>query len=178
MWSHPNIKNVAWRRVGLTVALLAGLTVLGGCGFKPLYGTDDDGGGVATELSYVAIPEQRQRLGQLVRNKLLSTMSPPGGPVAEKYILEFTSTSNANDLVIESNTDISRRLYKLSVEYRLISKTSNKVVHRGKTFSHVAYDRVSSEFSNIQAESNVRERAAHQVADDIRTRLAAYFSSY
>lgn len=169
--------NVDWRRIGLTVALLAGLTALGGCGFKPLYGTNEDGGQVASELSYVAIPEHRDRLGQLVRNKLLSTMSPAGGPQAEKYILEFTPSSNANDLVIESNTDISRRLYKLSVEYRLINKTSNKVVHQGKTFSHVAYDRVRSEFANIQAESNVRERAAHQVADDIRTRLAAYFSS-
>lgn len=177
MLSHLEHKSLDWRRFGLAIALLAGLTVLGGCSFKPLYGTNEDGSGVASELSYVAIPEHRDRLGQLVRNKLLSTMTPPGGPALEKYILEFTPISNANDLVIESNSDVSRRLYKLSVEYQLISKSSNKVVHRGKTFSHVAYDRVSSEFANIQAESNVRERAAHQVADDIRTRLAAYFSS-
>lgn len=177
MWSHLEHRYIAWRRAGMAAALVAGLSMLGGCGFKPLYGVSSDGGRIAAELAYVGIPERRDRLGQLIRNKLLSTMSPPGGPTAEKYILEFSPAPDTNDLVIESNADISRRLYKLSVEYRLIDKSSNKVVHQGKTFSHVAYDRVTSEFANIQAETNVRERAAFQVADDIRTRLAAYFSS-
>ena len=79
--------------------------------------------------------------------------------------------------VIEANSDVSRRLFVLNVEYRLIDNATDKVLHQGKTFSHVAYDRVRSEFANIQADTDVRERASIEVANDIRTRLAVYFSS-
>jgi hypothetical protein len=47
----------------------------------------------------------------------------------------------------------------------------------GKTFSQVSYDRTTSDFSNVQAETNAMERAAKEIGNDIRTRLAAYFSS-
>ena len=154
-----------------------GLPVLTGCGFKPLYGVTQDGSSVATELSYVTIPEPRDRMAQLIRNNLLSTMSPAGRPLGDRYRLEYKVKTSTNDLVVERDTDVSRRQFRLAVDYSLIDTKSNKEVHRGRTFSHLAYDRVESEFSNVQAETNVRERAAYQVADDIRTRLAAYFSS-
>ena len=104
-------------------------------------------------------------------------MAPPGGPLDDKYILEFVARSDIKETVIESNSDVSRRLFVLNVEYRLIDNATDKVVHQGKTFSHVAYDRVRSEFANIQADTDVRERASIEVANDIRTRLAVYFSS-
>ncbi len=162
---------------GMLLALLAGLGMLGGCSFKPLYGVSADGGQVAQELAYVAIPERRDRLHQLIRNQLLSTMSPAGSPGGDRYRLEFTPRVDSNNVVIEPDGDVSRRLYKLAVDYRLIDSQSDKVLHQGRTFSHLSYDRVRSEFANIQAETDLRERASIQVADDIRTRLAAYFAS-
>jgi hypothetical protein len=41
----------------------------------------------------------------------------------------------------------------------------------------VSYDRTTADFSNVQAETNAMERAAKEIGNDIRTRLAAYFSS-
>lgn len=165
------------RKAGIVVALVLGFALLGGCGFKPLYGVTDEGGHVADELSYVAIPEKRDRLHQLIRNQLLSTMSPAGGPNGDRYRLEFVPRVDANNVVIEPDGDVSRRLYKLAVDYRLLDNGSDKVLHQGRTFSHLSYDRVRSEFANIEAEKDIRERASIQVADDIRTRLAAYFAS-
>ena len=165
------------RKAGILLALLAGLGLLSGCGFKPLYGVTDEGGHVADELAYVAIPERRDRLHQLIRNQLLSTMSPTGAQGGDRYRLEFTPRVNTNSVVIEPDGDVSRRLYKLAVDYRLLDNRSDKVLHQGSTFSHLSYDRVRSEFANIEAEKDIRERASIQVADDIRTRLAAYFAS-
>ena len=178
MWSPLERSRTVLRRAGFFVAVVAGIAMLGGCAsFKPLYGTSTEGGRVADELSYVAIPERRDRLHQLIRNQLLSTMSPAGGPHGDRYILDFTPLANTNAVVIEPDGDVSRRLYRLAVEYRLIETASDKVIHEGKTFSHLAYDRVRSEFANVQAETDIRERASIQVADDIRTRLAAFFAS-
>lgn len=165
------------RRAGPALILFAGMFVLSGCAFKPLYGVNPSGVSVSDELAYVSIPKRKDRVGQLIRNRLLSTMSPAGGPVGDRYILELRPESNTNQLLIQPDGDIVRRLYELSVEYRLIDTNRKKILHEGKTFSHVAYDRVRSEFANIQAETDATERASIQVADDIRTRLANYFAS-
>jgi hypothetical protein len=79
--------------------------------------------------------------------------------------------------VLERNTDISRQLFKLNVAYVLKDNASGQVVHQGRTFSHVAYDRIQSEFANIQTKVNAEERAAIEVGDDIRTRIATYLSA-
>ena len=176
MLLQPEDSSVS-RRAILAVIMVAGVSLLPGCGFKPLYSVSDDGGSVAGELAYVTIPEPRDRLSQLIRNNLLTNMSPPGGPLGNRSRLEYEIKTSTNDLVIEQDTDVSRRQFRMSVDYRLVDSKSNKELHKGRTFSHLAYDRVVSEFSNVQAETEVRERAAQQVAEDIRTRLAAYFSS-
>ncbi len=157
--------------------LAFGAVALSGCGFQPLYGVTSSGTRVNSELAYVMIPEQTTRLNQLIRNGLLSTMSPPGGPLGERYRLEFAASGRIFDIVKAINTDTLRRLYKLNVQYRLFDTATGEVIHEGKTFSDIAYDRTGLEFSNIQAQNNAEERAALQVGDDIRTRLAAFFAA-
>lgn len=177
MWLPPDSTARLGRR--LVVAGLLAVTAgsLAACNFRPMYGVSPAGTDVSAELAYVSIPERRDRLGQLIRNRLLSTMSPAGGPLGDRYVLEFKPVVSTNRLAIEPDGDVSRRLYKLAVEYRLTDTQTKKVVHSGKTFTHLAYTRVRSEFANIQAETNLSERASIQVADDIRTRIAAYFAS-
>jgi LPS-assembly lipoprotein len=158
-------------------AVLALSPALAGCAFTPLYGVTSDGTRVSSELSYVAIPEVETRLNQLIRNRLISTMSPPGVGGEDRYVLEFVTSAGTFDLVLEQNEDVSRRLYRLNVTYTLKDNQNGDVIHQGHSFSHVAYDRIASEFTNIQAQKNAEERAAIEVAEDIRTRLAAYFST-
>ena len=177
MLSLLDAVGAASHRVGLVVALAMAVALSSGCSFRPMYGETAEGGLVVDELAYVAIPEQRDRLHQLIRNQLLSTMSPAGGPIGDRYVLEFTPRVSDNNMVIEPDGDVSRRLYMLSVEYRLIETASEKIIHEGKTFSHLSYDRVRSEFSNVQAQTDISERASIQAADDIRTRLAGFFAS-
>ena len=92
-------------------------------------------------------------------------------------LLEFASTASTVGLVLEQNTDVSRRLYKLNVRFILKDNASGQVLHQGRTFSQVAYDRIASEFANIQTQIDAEERAAREVGDDIRTRIATYFSA-
>jgi len=163
--------------LGAVCIVLAASIGLAGCAFKPLYGVTSTGSEVNTELAYIAIPEQNTRLNQLIRNDLLSSMSPAGGPLGDRYRLEYVTRGSTFDMILERNTDVSRKMYKLDVAYRLFDNETGKVIHKGRTFSNVAYDRVTQEFSNIHARTNAEERAAQQVADDMRTRIAAYFSS-
>jgi LPS-assembly lipoprotein len=165
------------QRAAPAIGLLLAAVLLAGCSFQPLYGVNSHDDRITSELSYVEIPERRDRLHQLIRNQLLSTMSPAGAQGGDRYRLDFVPRVDNNNLVIEPDGDVSRRLYMLEVEYRLIDNASDKVIHEGKTFSHLSYDRVRSEFANIQTHTDISERASIQVADDIRTRLAGFFAS-
>ena len=162
------------RRLSATVVVCAAL-MLAGCGYRPLYGSSGDSKGVTTTLQSVAIPEADTRLGQIIRNDLLSSMR--GGLSEDRYTLILKPAANSTGVIEKPQPSVTRQAINLTVSYELIEKASGKVVHSGKTFSHASFDVVRQPFADKQAETNATERAAHEVSADIRTRLAAYFAS-
>jgi LPS-assembly lipoprotein len=146
------------------------------CGFQPLYGTSPAGSNVSTELSAIDIDEQDTRLGQLIRNDLLSSMSRPTAG-ASRYRLQLVALDGTKTMIQNENEDTRRFSYRINVAFRLIDRQTGKELSSGKTFSQVSYDRTTSGFANVQAETNAMERAAKEVGNDIRTRLAAYFAA-
>ena len=167
---------MAFRQTILAQLFLAVGFALSACGFQPLYGTSAVGSNVAAQLSAIEIEEQDNRLGQLIRNDLLSSFTT-GPAQPSRYRLQFTAIAGSQTLVEQSNEDTRRFSYRVNVDYRLIDERTGNELSAGKTFSQVSYDRTTSDFANVQAETNAMERAAKEIGNDIRTRLAAYFSS-
>ena len=161
------------RRVSAIVLASAALATAG-CGYRPLYGTAADSVGVAATLQSVAIPEADTRLGQLIRNDLISSMR--GGSGEDRYTLILKSSAKNTGIIEKPQPSVTRQAIYLTVSYELIDKASGKIVHSGKTFSHASFDVVRQPFADKQAETNATERAALEVSADIRTRLAAYFA--
>ena len=67
------------------ILVVAAALLLAGCGYRPLYGSSSETAGVAATLSSVSIPEAEDRVGQLIRNDLLSSMR--AGEGEQKYTL-------------------------------------------------------------------------------------------
>lgn len=162
-------------RRATTIGLLA--AVLAGCGLRPLYGTAGVDGSVRDELAAVAVPEPQTRLGQLVRNDLLSTMRPVGQSRADKYSLLLVPSSSEDQAIVNDSTDTLRKVLRVNVGFTLTEFGSGKVLTGGKTFSQVSYDETGQSFADKQARANATERAAKEAAQDIATRVAAYFSA-
>lgn len=169
--------------------VLAMCLALGACGFKPLYGTSVSGGDVESGLAGVSIPEPKDRFTQLIRNELLSSMAAPGTDGAGLYRLELRQRTST-PAVIRSKSGLNQReMVEATVTFRLLEAGTGKLLKEGRTFANIPFDRVgseetdtpdaqvNSEFANVQAEANAGQRAAIQVADDIRTRLAVYFAA-
>jgi LPS-assembly lipoprotein len=154
------------------------MLALAGCGFRPLYGSNQMSASVANELAAVAIAEPANRLAQLIRNDLLSTMRPAGTAEPDRYTLTIDAKS-ANDKALEDNdTGMTvRRTVRVNASFVLKDSVTGKPLYTGKTFSNVSYDEVGHSFANLQAQTNAIERAAHEISLDIRTRLAAHFAS-
>jgi LPS-assembly lipoprotein len=157
------------------ILLLAAALALAGCGYRPLYGSSTESAGVAATLSSVAIPEAEDRVGQLIRNDLMSSMQAGRGE--EKYTLLLKPVLKKNGVIEKSQPSVTRDAITLSVAYELVERSSGTVVHEGKTFSQASFDVIRQPFADLQAETDATERAVHVVSADIRTRLAAYFAS-
>lgn len=160
------------------LAVIPLLVLLGACGFRPLYGTDGVSAGVAGQLASVAIPEPKNRLDQLVRNELLSTMRPAGTAAPDRYRLDIVTTASEDRSIEDSDDSRSARrsTVRVTSSFQLKDINGGAVVYKGKTFSNVSYDDVGQSFSNLQARTNAVERGAREIAIDIRTRVAAYFA--
>jgi len=156
------------------------LVLLGACGFKPLYGSDGTSPGVADDLASVTIPEPTDRLAQLIRNDLLSAMRPAGTGEPDRYRLDIDAKAMEDKSIEVKSADAaaSRRLtVRVMASFELKDLSGGKTVYKGRTFSNVSYDDVQQSFADLQARTNALERGAHEVALDIRTRLAAHFAS-
>ncbi len=147
--------------------LTASAIALAGCGFRPLYGT----GGPAGEplnLSVVSVEEQQTRPGQLVRNELLSVMSAE----TAAYVLRFKITSSDRPTSSLPGTVTTRYGLTLNATYELVDSATHRKIESGRTFSTVSYDVVRQPVADRQAADAATSRAAIEVANDIRLRVA------
>jgi LPS-assembly lipoprotein len=166
----------SWR----ILAALPLLLLTAACSFHPLYGGGDSTSpGVAQDLASVSITEPTTRLTQVIYDDLVSAMRPAGTAAPNRYRLDIDATANEDKSIEDSSN--SRRSHRSTVRvmasFALKDLTGGKTVYQGRTFSNVSYDDVNQSFADMQARTTAMERGAHEVALDIRTRIAAHFAS-
>ncbi|MBK8769997.1 MAG: hypothetical protein IPM06_06160 [Rhizobiales bacterium] len=158
----------------IPIAMLAGMAIaLAGCGYRPLYGNNNGGPGVVQQLAEVSVEEQRTRAGQLVRNDLISAFGAGGN----RFLLKMAVVEKTDSLSSVDGTTVDRYRYRLNVSYQLVEAGTGRAVAEGKSFTTSAYDTVQEPVSDLQAASNARERAAHELAQDLRLRISAFFAT-
>lgn len=160
-------------KLSASVLIVLSLALSGCTSYRPLYGAGADGKGVAAALSGIAVEEQKDRAGQIIRNNLISSFG--GGGSA--YVLRLKPTEKSQQLSVLSGQKLERLRYTLKTTYELADAKSGGTVVTGTSFSNVSYDTVQQPIADLRAAENARERAAREVAEDIRLRLAAHFSS-
>ena len=169
----------------LAVAALAGLTA--GC-FQPMYAERSDGTPALREkLMGVELPPvdkpnatRDARIGVEIRNALAFKLygQATGLPPTHKLVLRF-STSRSS-LILDPNTALpSSENYGIDAQYNLIDLATNKSVMTGSTFSRVSYDVPGQlqRFARARAFRDAEDRAAQEIAENIQTRLASYFTA-
>jgi LPS-assembly lipoprotein len=159
----------------LTAIVLFGFSLmLTGCNYRPLYSNGADGKGVAVALAGIAIDEQKTRAGQIVRNNLISSFGSGG---SSQYILRLVPDEKKQQISSDAVQKLTRQRYRLNMKYELADVKSGETVASGSSFSNVSFDTVEQPIADLRAAENARERAAREVAEDIRLRLAAHFSA-
>jgi LPS-assembly lipoprotein len=169
----------------LVITALGALTA--GC-FQPMYAAHTDGTPALREkLMGIDLPPvdkptgaRDARLGVEIRNALAFKLygGATGMPPTHKLVIRFTTSRSS--LILDPATALpSIENYGIDAQYNLVEIVSNKSVMTGNTFSRVSYDIPGQlqRFARQRAFRDAEDRACQEIAENIQTRLAAFFTA-
>src|SRR5262252_2163316 len=184
MWWHEQdrIRRFVVRLAG--IACLGGLTA--GC-FQPLYGEHSltNSPALAPALAGVDVSQipalsgsPEARVAVEVRNQLLFNLTGGAEPPPPTHRLAIRMSSNRMSVIVDITSgrpDVED--YGLNAYYTLTEIKSGKQVVTGTTFARVSYDipGQAQRFARARGLRDAENRAAKQIADNIKARLASYF---
>jgi LPS-assembly lipoprotein len=184
-WFEMRKGNLGARLIRLAVPFLAA-GLLTGC-FQPLYGEHSFGNGpsIRAQMRTVDVAQiaasngtPEARLAVNVRESLMFGMSADNKPVNPHYRLVVHMTSTRLTVVVDlTSARPEVENYGLNAVFQLIDLQTNKVVLTDQTFSRVSYDIPGEEqrFAQARGLRDAENRAAEEIAQSIKTRLASYF---
>lgn len=174
LWS-----NAKHRRGALLGLAALGLLGLAGCGFQPLYGQPQQQAqaSVATELAAVRIDPLRDRVGQQMHNLLRDRLNPNGQPLAPGYRLRVELSETLRELGVRRDETATRANLRMQARFSLLDYSGGQALFSGQSTSTTSYDILEDPFATTVSESDARERALRELADDIQNRLALFFTS-
>ncbi len=166
----------SFRSITLVGVLALGL---GGC-LRPLYGTAEFGGlAVQQGLAGVSIDLQGERLAHYLRNELefgLRGGNPDVAPLTHK--LRIVATQRTAAAVVDRLTGAAESGYMtLTAKYWLFPNGKSVAETEGEAVALVSYDRSQQRFATIRAARDAEIQGAKQLAEQIKTRVAAHMAS-
>lgn len=177
-WANPRLAA----RLSI-IAVLAALTA--GC-FRPMYAEQADGSPalrdrlMGVELLPIDKPNGSPdaRIGVALRNALAFKLYGGATGAPPTHQLQIRFTTNRSSLMLDPSTALpSNEQYGINASYQLIEVATGKTVLNATTFSRTSYDIPGQlqRFARARAYRDAEDRAAQQIAENINTRLAAFF---
>lgn len=163
-------------RQALGSALVAALMGIAGCTWQPLYSTGGqvDQNLATSALSQISVGPVETRSGQQVRNHLIFLLQGGRDQAETRYRLQMRITDTRNEYAaVEGIRDFTAGSITITASYDLIDSTTNTRVSGGSRFATATYDRTSQSFANERAARDAENRAAREVAEQLRLAIAA-----
>lgn len=162
-------------RLVLLAAVAFGAAACDG-GIRPLYAPSAVGADVSEKLKQVDVAPIPGRVGQRVRNEMIFQNTGGGNPLPPTHRLEVVLTENLTSTLVRVTGEAEGQIYSVQAAFRIIDIGQKKVVFQGTAHARAGFERFESIYSNVRAREDAENRAARTIADDLKTRLAAYLS--
>ncbi|MEM0907927.1 MAG: LPS assembly lipoprotein LptE [Pseudomonadota bacterium] len=171
--------------------VLALVLLLAACQVRPVYysATGPDGQTLSptTDLRAIIIDVpaneprrfEENRTAQVLRNELLFLFRGDGGPSDQQlYRLRLISSLSTDPLAVELEEDLpSAIMLTMTGTFILSELGTERTLLTGSATTTASYDFSSQRFANVRAERDAGTRAARSMAQNIGTRIAAYFAA-
>lgn len=168
-----------WQRpLGLSLLLVAAM-MLSACGdaggFRPLYGAGASGN-VGEQLKQVDFSPIPGRVGQRIRNEMIFQTTGGGDAQPPTHRLEVVLAESLTSTLVNVQGEAAGQVYSVQATFRLVDTKDKKVVFQGTSNARAGFERFESIYSNVRAREDAENRVARTIADDLKTRLAAFLS--
>jgi LPS-assembly lipoprotein len=154
-------------------------TGCGDSGFRPLYATSSITGGhdVNEKLARLEVAPVPGRVGQRLRNELIFQATGTGDVASQPiYRLEIVVRESISAVLVQIDGNSSGSVYNLNASFRLVRLDDKTIALQGESHGRSNFQRFDSVFSNVRARKDAEDRAAETVAQDLKSRLAAFLS--
>jgi LPS-assembly lipoprotein len=162
------------------VAVVASVAVtFGGCGsggFQPLHATGATGGATAQKLAGLDVAPIPGRVGQRIRNELVFDKSASGVAAQATKRVEIKLTESLLTTLADFKGDSAGQSYQVEAVYRVVDIATSKVESEGRSIARANFERFESIYANVRGREDAENRAARQIANDLKTRLAVHLS--
>ncbi len=181
----------SFRQSSRVVVVLA-LGLLTGACFHPLYGNDPVSASTddtvkdklsAIEIGNIPAPKGQPvaRIAVAVQNELNFQLNGAASPISPLYKLDvkITGAGPTSVIVDVSSGRPDTELEVINATFSLTEIETKKVVVSASTFARSSYDIPGSQqrFARQRAWRNAEDRAVAVLAENIRNRLASYFTA-
>jgi LPS-assembly lipoprotein len=163
------------RRRGLVGSLLL---VLGGCGFRSVYGPSGGSAGAEDELSAISVGLIPNRVGQLLRLALQDKLERGGAGVAQRYDLSVSFNLSSEALSIQTGNTSSRvRLVGNAAWVLTAQDVDRRTLKSGSAREVDGYNIFNNQyFASDQENDAVQRRMVEALSEQIALQLAIYFN--
>ncbi len=170
-------QRIIFRHAGACLLAAALLTGCGDSGFRPLYGSAGIGANVEEKLAGVDIAPIGGRVGQRIRNELIFGTTGGGQAREPVYRLELAVKENFTSTLVKRDGDAVSQIYTADAQFNLVRLSDKVVVLKGVSFGRAGFERNPSIFSNVRAQDDAQDRAAKTIANELKTRIAAFLAT-
>ncbi len=164
-----------------TILALWAALALSGCGFRPLYGTASIPQGAESAFATIRIEpvaptNDSDAIGHLVSDALDHVLHTPGHTEADVFVLTVLLSDERRGLAIQNDASVTRYNYRLTAEWTLKAIGGEKPAATGRSETTASYNVVDSQYATLVARRDAEERAAREIAEQIKLRLAVALS--
>lgn len=155
--------------------LLAAISMLllTACGFQPLYEAGGSSSAMQSYLASVEVGPIDDRLGQIMRNRLVSRLNGAGNP---EYRLDVGLQQNSETFGVRPDTATTQEQLTLVAAVRLISLKTGEPVLEESFRARTSFDLVLSDFATVSQREDAANRLVLELAERVHRRLALHFA--
>jgi LPS-assembly lipoprotein len=176
--SSPDRKVGRSKPLAVAAALFA--VVLGGCTFQPMYAQTPlygSGPSLHEALQNVDVAAHSGRIGNEHRNDQIYELTGGQGnrPDAPYRLTLVANVSSFNSIIDTNSGRPTSQTVSFDITYKLQDVVQDRIVLTEQALARVSVDRSAQRFANVRAVRDAENRAAKVAAEQIRSRLAAFF---
>ncbi len=158
----------------MRIVAFISLFLLTACGFQPLYESGGSSSVMQGHLSSVEVGPIADRLGQVMRNRLVSRLNGAGNP---EFRLEVGLQQNSENFGVRPDTATTQEQLTLVAGMRLVSLKTGEPVLQESFRARTSFDLVLSDFATVSQREDAANRLVLELAERIHRRLALHFAN-